>query len=59
MDNLCEKCRYNVYDAQEDDCFCDLDIDEDDYVRLLADSGKSCRYFCPDGGEYEIVRRQN
>lgn len=60
MDSLCEKCWYNTYDEEQDEYFCSLVLDEDEYVRLLQNySNKSCRYFRPDGGEYEIVRRQN
>ncbi len=59
MDNLCEQCWYNSYDEETDEYFCSLELDEDEYVRMLQASDKSCRYFRPDGGEYEIVRRQN
>jgi len=59
VDNLCEKCWYNSYDEELDEYFCNLVLDEDEYVRLLQNSNKSCPYFRPDGGEYEIVRRQN
>jgi len=59
VDSLCEKCWYNSYDEEEDEYFCSLDLDEDEYIRLLQDFNKTCRYFRPDGGEYEIVRRQN
>ena len=59
MENLCEKCGYNEYDDETDEYFCSLQLDEDEYVRLLQDKNRSCRYFRPDSGEYEIVRRQN
>ena len=48
MDSLCEQCRWF------------LELDEDEYIRFLqSGTDKTCRYFSPDGGEYEIVRRQN
>ena len=61
MADLCEKCWYNTYDEEADEYFCDLQLDEDEYVRLLSDlgSGKGCKYFRPDIGEYGIVRKQN
>ncbi|MBO5495007.1 MAG: hypothetical protein J5964_04730 [Eubacterium sp.] len=59
MDNLCEKCWYNEYDEENDEDFCSLVLDEDEYVRLLEESGKTCRYFRPTGDDYEIVRKQN
>lgn len=59
MDNLCEKCWYNEYDEETDESFCWLVLDEDEYVRLMQDKNKTCRYFRPDGNEYDIVRKQN
>lgn len=59
LDNLCEKCWYNSYDEEQNEYFCSLELDEDEYVRMLQDYNKTCRYFRQDGGEYEIVRRQN
>ena len=34
LDLLCEKCWYNEYDEETDECFCSLVLDEDEYVRL-------------------------
>lgn len=59
MDSLCEKCWYNEYDDETDENFCSLVLDEDEYVRLMQEQNKSCRYFRPDGSEYDIVRKQN
>lgn len=51
MDNLCEKCWYNEYDEETDESFCSLVLDEDEYVRLMQDKNKTCRYFRSDGNE--------
>ncbi len=59
MDNLCEKCWYNEYDEETDESFCSLVLDEDEYVHLMQDKNKTCRYFRSDGNEYDIVRKQN
>jgi len=59
MDSLCEKCWYNSYDEEEEEYFCSLVLDEDEYVRLISQPDKTCRYFRPDGNEYDIVRKQN
>lgn len=59
LENLCEKCWYNTYDEDSEEYFCDLLLDEDEYVRLMQEKNKTCKYFRPDNGEYEIVRRQN
>ncbi len=48
MENLCEKCWYNAYDEASDEYYCDLQLDEDEFVQLMQDKNKSCRYFRPD-----------
>lgn len=37
MENFCEKCWYNAYDEDSDEYFCDLQLDEDEYVRLMQE----------------------
>ena len=37
--------------------FCSVDMDEDDFYRLLSDQRKECPYY-RDGDEYRIVRKQ-
>lgn len=59
MDILCEKCWYNSYDDETGESFCSLSLDEDEYIKLMQDFKNGCKYFRADGGEYEIVRRQN
>ena len=59
MDILCDSCKYNIYDEEKEEYFCDLPLDEDDFAKILQDRSKTCRYFQPDMGEYDIVRRQN
>lgn len=59
MDSLCEKCWYNSYDEETDESFCSLVLDEDEYVRLMQEPNKTCKYFRSDGSEYDIVRKQN
>ncbi len=61
MADLCENCRYNIYDEEAEEYYCDLELDEDEYVSLLNElgQGKNCRFFAPDIDEYGIVRKQN
>lgn len=60
MDSLCENCWYFVADEETEEGFCDLQLDEDEYARLLQNPQKDgCKYFRPDVGEYGIVRKQN
>jgi hypothetical protein len=58
VDELCEKCWYNQYDEEADENLCTLVLDEDEYVALMNDNGKTCRYFRPFGSEYDIVNKQ-
>ena len=59
MDNLCENCWYNEYDEETEESFCSLVLDEDEYVRVMQEKDKTCRYFRLDGSEYDIVKKQN
>lgn len=59
MANECENCRYNFFDDETQECFCGLELDEDEFAKLLYDKSKKCKYFIPDIDEYGIVRKQN
>lgn len=61
MASLCDDCWYNTYNEEDDEYYCDLQLDEDEYARMLQEAGrnKPCKYFRPDIGEYGIVRKQN
>ena len=61
MADLCDNCWYNVYDEDDEQYYCDLQLDQDEYARQLERErqGKSCKYFRPHIGEYGIVRKQN
>lgn len=54
----CENCMNYEYDEFYDDYSCIIEIDEDEYVRLMSDEKYSCPYF-RRGDEYTIVRKQN
>lgn len=53
----CESCANYVYDEELEQYLCDVDIDEDEYIRFLEDSRQSCAYY-QNGDEYRIVRHQ-
>ena len=53
----CEECAYYVYDEDDDAYYCSVDMDEDDYGRIMAGSYASCPYY-RNGDEYAIVRHQ-
>ena len=55
--NECDTCAYYIYDEEWECWLCDMDLDEDEYERLLHDSRAHCPYY-RDGDEYKIARRQ-
>lgn len=57
MDNQCIYCAYYSYDEEYEEYFCDCEIDEDDYYRLLQGKHNSCPYY-RNGDEYAVVRKQ-
>ena len=53
----CESCLFCVYDEEYDDYVCDVDMDEDEFVRFLANRSDNCPYWRP-GDEYITARKQ-
>jgi hypothetical protein len=53
----CDSCAYFSYDEEYEEYFCDVDMDEDDYSRLVERGYKECPYY-KDGDEYKVVRHQ-
>lgn len=54
----CDTCAFFIYD-EDDECYvCDIDMDEDDYGRIMSGHYLSCPYY-RNGDEYAVVRRQN
>lgn len=53
---LCSQCSWFIYDEQEDEEYCDMNLDEDELIRFYS-SGE-CPYFNPFD-EYKLVRKQN
>lgn len=54
----CDTCTYLTYDEEYDSYVCDVNMDEDEYMRFLSDSHYSCPYY-RNGDEYAVVRKQN
>lgn len=53
----CITCAYYSYDEEYGCYVCDINMDEDEYIRFVTDS----RYVCPyyrNGDEYKVVRKQ-
>lgn len=57
MQTSCETCAYFAYDDEYEEYYCDVNMDEDDYGRLVSSNFKGCPYY-KDGDEYKVVRHQ-
>lgn len=55
--NQCEDCQYFAYDEDYDEYMCEMDMDEDEYARLLQSGENKCPYY-RNGNEYLITRKQ-
>ncbi|MCR5802211.1 MAG: DUF6472 family protein [Lachnospiraceae bacterium] len=53
----CDECAYNEYDEDDEEYYCSVNMDEDDYYRFLTSGYKECPYF-KNGDEYAVVRHQ-
>ena len=53
----CERCAYYSYDEYAEEYVCDVNMDEDDLIKLSSRNYKECPYF-RDGDEYKTVRHQ-
>ncbi len=53
----CETCAYYVYDEDEEEWFCEADMDQDDFLRVRENGGKGCMFW-RSGDEYAVVRHQ-
>ena len=57
MTNSCDTCAYCGYDEDYGEYVCDIDMDEDDYIRFLSDRHSQCPYY-RNGDEDLVVRSQ-
>ena len=55
--NSCESCTYYIYDEDYESYMCDINMDEDEYMRLISDQDYQCPYY-RNGDEYMVVRKQ-
>ena len=53
----CDICAYYGYDEDMEEYVCDMDMDEDEWMRFMTDSRYACPYY-RNGDEYAVVRRQ-
>jgi hypothetical protein len=53
----CDTCAFYTYDEEYEEYFCDVNIDQDDYIRLEERQYKACPFY-RNGDEYAVVRHQ-
>ena len=53
----CDNCALYIYDEEYDGYLCSVDMDEDDYARLMQDRHARCPFW-RNGDEYALVRHQ-
>ena len=53
----CDSCVYNVCDEEDECYYCEVDMDEDDFARLMQSEYRECPYYQLDD-EYAVVRHQ-
>ncbi len=53
----CETCQFAYIDEVTGEALCDLDLDEDEVIRLSQRQSSECPYY-KDGDEYKTVRHQ-
>ena len=53
----CDICARLIYDEDYEGYVCDVDMDEDEYMRFMSDKSYSCPYY-RNGDEYAVVRKQ-
>ena len=53
----CDICGNYEYDEVCDEYICQVNMDEDDFMRLMCGNYKECPYY-QNGDEYAIVRKQ-
>ena len=41
----CDYCSNYIYDEEEDSYYCDVNLDEDEYYRLVHSDYKNCPYY--------------
>lgn len=56
-DNMCETCWYFDYDEEYEEYYCMMDLDEDEYARMLHAPDGRCPYY-RQGDDYTLARKQ-
>lgn len=57
FDILCETCANYSYDDEDEEYYCDVQMDEDEFSRVMLSQRKACPFY-RNGDEYEVVKHQ-
>lgn len=57
MQSNCDECAHYYYDEDYEEYLCMVNMDEDDYVRLMTNQRSVCPFY-QNGDEYRVVRKQ-
>ncbi len=57
MQMRCDECAYYEYDEDDEMYYCSVNMDEDDFYRLVRSNYSNCPYY-RSGDEYRVVRHQ-
>jgi len=53
----CDDCNYYEWDDEDEYYYCSVNMDEDDYARMVQGHSRQCPYYRHED-EYQIVRHQ-
>lgn len=54
---MCESCVFYQFDEEDEEYYCVVDMDEDDYARFVSSPRAVCPFYRLDD-EYAVVRHQ-
>jgi hypothetical protein len=57
VQSSCDTCTYYTYDEDYEAYGCDINMDEDEYMKMVTDKHYNCPYY-RNGDEYMVVRHQ-
>lgn len=55
--SICDSCANYIFDDEEEAYLCNMDMDEDEAMRLMSYPESECPYYTADD-EYRVVRHQ-
>jgi len=56
-DAVCETCANYSYDDEDEEYYCDVQMDEDEFSHVMLSHRRVCPFY-RNGDEYEVVKHQ-